>query len=145
LVAEEPEPGSAGLVEKEEALAPTPPRGPGLPHCEQAPVSTVAVLTSSSPLARLQKLSQDQLIDIASAEDIANNSPDLLPKSRALFEIDCSRRMIRVLTIITHKNGQTSANDRTGEWMHFPPDSKGANLTALACVVPTAPPAPAQK
>jgi hypothetical protein len=82
-------------------------------------------------------MSPDEILSVVIEEDVANNSPEVQPLSQALFEVDCSGRMMRILSSIRYKNGQTRSSNRPSEWMHIPPDSNGSNLSAMLCSAKT--------
>jgi len=88
----------------------------------------------SSPISRVIKdPSEDQRDEVVLEEEVANNSPEVQPLTQALFEIDCSGKVARLLSAITHKNGRTQVINEPSEWVHFPPESNGSNLIVIVC------------
>jgi hypothetical protein len=53
----------------------------------------------SPHIAQVVKPSKDDLTDIALQEDVANNSPEVVPVAKKLIEVDCSAKLIRTLSI----------------------------------------------
>jgi len=92
----------------------------------------ISAMAAASPISKIEKLTQDQIDMIALNEEVANHS-DLKPIMRILWEIDCENRMTRSLSIYMVKNGRTGFSEKTGEWMHTPPETNGARLHALVC------------
>jgi hypothetical protein len=102
-----------------------------------ARITWTAVAGSRPPISQVRKMSPDEILSVVIEEDVANNSPEVQPLSQALFEVDCSGRMMRILSSIAYKNGQTRSSNRPSEWMHVPPDSNGSNLLAMLCSAKT--------
>jgi hypothetical protein len=96
-----------------------------------------AATDGSPPISRVRKMSPDEILNVAIEEDVANNSPEVQPLSQVLYEVDCSRRMMKMLSGIAYKNGQTRSSNRPSEWMHVPPDSNGSNLLGMLCSAKT--------
>jgi len=93
----------------------------------------VAKIASATPVSRVKELTDEALTEVALEEEVANHSPEVQPVSQALWEIDCSGRMMRTLSIIQRKNGQTHSTSQAGDWIHIPPESMGFDLLAIVC------------
>jgi hypothetical protein len=80
------------------------------------------------PVARLRSVDQDQAITITSFEEIANDAA-IRAYMRVLYEIDCSSKQVRELSIVT----TTATSDRERAWKHIPPESPVKDLSTLVC------------
>ena len=86
------------------------------------------------PFALVEDVNQKQSVDIAASEafaDLAGVEPD----ATILTEVDCKRGMSRDLQVTIHRNGQMGASDRPGRWDYDPPESNGARLLMLVCML----------
>lgn len=77
-------------------------------------------------------LNTDQIITITIYEVIATIGY-VQPAARIFYELDCSGRMSRELSVHFELDGQTSGNDKPGDWRHVPPEGNAANLLKLLC------------
>jgi hypothetical protein len=81
------------------------------------------------PLARgVQGIDLDTMIGYVVAEQIANVGK-IEPSSRIFYEIDCSEKMFRELSI-TISHGHT---DRPSDWKHIGPETNVTVLHNLVC------------
>lgn len=84
------------------------------------------------PLARVQKLNPDQILDVMIFEEIANTG-SIETMVRTLHEIDCSGKMTRTLSAYMKIAGKPVTSDRAEEWGHIPPETAVAALATLLC------------
>jgi len=80
------------------------------------------------PYSAVEEVSKNEAITITvweEAADIAN----LTPEDQIFYELNCSERMLRELSIVA----QGSLNDQAGDWMYVPPESNGAFLLKILC------------
>jgi hypothetical protein len=84
------------------------------------------------PIVVVRVMSFDQIVDITAAEEIANTG---LPKPRAeiLYELNCSERKLRELSIHIHENGKFGSSDRPRDWKYVPPEGNAAILLKILC------------
>ena len=86
------------------------------------------------PFDLVEDVNQKQSVDMAASEafaDLAGVEPD----ATILTEVDCKRGMSRDLQVTIHRNGQMGASDRPGRWDYDPPESNGARLLKLVCML----------
>ena len=86
------------------------------------------------PFALVDDVNVQQIVDIVVSEafaDLAGVEPD----ATILMEVDCKRGMSRDLQVTIHRNGQMGASDRPGRWDYDPPESNGARLLKLVCML----------
>jgi len=91
-----------------------------------------ATIVAEPAISQVKHLNQDELFNAAIEEDVANHS-DLQPVTRVLYEVDCSNKLMRALSVYARKNGKSEVSNHPGEWMHIPPETNAANLHALLC------------
>jgi hypothetical protein len=84
------------------------------------------------PYGRINKLSRDEMKDIISAEEIANDA-EIQPRSQLLYELDCVGQMYRERSVYTASDGTTRTADTTSRWQALAPQTDAASLTALLC------------
>lgn len=93
---------------------------------------TMSALVGAPPITSVEKLSQDQIDEIALEEEVANEA-QLKPVLRMLWEVDCAGKMMRTLSTYLVKGGRTGFSDKATEWGHVPPESTGETLYTLVC------------
>ncbi|HET9686943.1 MAG TPA: hypothetical protein VFP79_07155 [Pseudolabrys sp.] len=84
------------------------------------------------PVAIAKNLDADARIAVAGYEEIANIS-DTEPVSRIFYELDCSQRMMRELSIFVRANGKKGFRDKPRGWKHVPPEGNGTTLLKILC------------
>lgn len=84
------------------------------------------------PYAKLKNLTQDELADVVSLEEVAN-AATIHPSSRILVELDCSDKMYRNLSVILDIKGKNESSSKASEWNHIPPESNMESLATLLC------------
>jgi hypothetical protein len=85
-------------------------------------------------IRRLTSLCRHQLSPIAH-EETANISHIQLC-ARILYEINCSERMLRELSIsVQTDDGKEGSREKPTEWKHVPPEGNGASLLKILCPV----------
>jgi hypothetical protein len=67
------------------------------------------------PIAGLNRLPGDQIVDAVMDEELANNS-NIRPLVTALREIDCSKRRARDLSVVMPVGGEVRTSDTPQEW-----------------------------
>jgi hypothetical protein len=63
----------------------------------------------------------------------AANLGRLQPKSRIFYELNCSDRMLRELSITLNIEGATGSKNTPGSWSYIPPEGNAAALSKLLC------------
>ncbi len=84
------------------------------------------------PYSRIQELDEDQRIALMLSEEIANTG-EIAPKSRILYELDCSKRKIRELSIKIEIGGKTGNKETPSEWKPVAPGTTATALLILIC------------
>jgi len=84
------------------------------------------------PYARIHKLTDDDVMNIAAWEEFANEA-NISPRLRVLWEIDCPGKMVRSLSYWAVSQGKIHSADRAGEWTHIAPETNGSALSLLLC------------
>jgi hypothetical protein len=79
------------------------------------------------PIVVVGVMEFDQLIDIASYEEIANTGL-VQPQASIFYELSCSERMLRELSISTRSKGRA---DKPGDWKYIPPEGNAATLLKI--------------
>jgi hypothetical protein len=84
------------------------------------------------PIVVVGEMKFDQMPAIVAAEEIAVVDY-VKPQSRIFYEIGCSERMIRELSIHIEAKGKVGSSDTPGEWQHVAPETNGATLLKILC------------
>jgi len=69
---------------------------------------------------------------ITGYEETANIS-NIQPRARIFYELNCSDRMLRELSIYVQANGKAGSRDKPGDWSNVPPEGNGASLLKILC------------
>jgi hypothetical protein len=84
------------------------------------------------PIALVEDIDFDQATVITGYEETANIS-GIKPHSNIFYEINCSQKMLRELSINLLVNGQHGSKDTPSAWRHIPPEGNGASLLKILC------------
>jgi hypothetical protein len=84
------------------------------------------------PIATAETIRRDQLITITQYEETANIA-SFQPRSRIFYELNCSEKMLRELSIYFEADGRTGSIDKPTAWKHVSPETNGARLSKLLC------------
>jgi len=84
------------------------------------------------PIARIETIDADQRMTITQYEETANIG-DLKPQSTILYELNCSERMSRELSMDFQVNGKSGALHKPSDWRYVPPEGNGARLLKMLC------------
>jgi hypothetical protein len=84
------------------------------------------------PIARLNALQGDQIVDAVMNEELASNG-NIRPLVTALREIDCSKRRVRDLSVIKPVDGQLRSSDTPQDWHPVSSAGELASLSKLLC------------
>jgi hypothetical protein len=74
----------------------------------------------------------DKATMITGYEESANIA-DIEPHARIFYELDCSERMSRELSINLFVDGKRGGIQRPGDWKYIPPEGNAARLLKLLC------------
>jgi hypothetical protein len=66
------------------------------------------------------------------AEEIADISY-IQPTARIFYELNCSERMLRELSISIQISGKNNSSDTPGKWKYVSPEGNAANLLKILC------------
>lgn len=80
------------------------------------------------PLGTVTTLTKDRVIMITAYEQLADLGT-ITPSLKILYEIDCSQRLTRVLSVST----PTVSSDVSLGWEHIPPETTLETLSKLTC------------
>jgi hypothetical protein len=67
------------------------------------------------------------------AEEAAANVGSIGPSTQILYELDCTNRLMRELSIHVNINGKLEIRETPREWSHTPPETAGATLLKILC------------
>jgi hypothetical protein len=81
------------------------------------------------PLSTVVELDAEQRAFVMLNEAAANLA-DIKPTVQILFELDCTNRVLRALSM--HLRNHPS-DDTASEWQHSPPETPGATLIKILC------------
>lgn len=84
------------------------------------------------PIIVIGKMDFKQIPEIVMAEEVANLSV-IEPQAQIFYEMNCSERMTRMLSVSIHANGKSGFQNKPSDWEYDPPDSNGATLSRLLC------------
>ena len=84
------------------------------------------------PIVVVGDMKFDQVPNIVGDEEIANLG-DIEPQSRIFYEIGCSERIIRELSIHFNAKGKVFSSDTPKEWQHIAPETNAARLLKFLC------------
>src|SRR5579862_91292 len=88
---------------------------------------SMSALIGLQPITSVQKLTQDEIDEVALEEEVANGG-QLTPVMRILWEVDCTGKMMRSLSTYVSKNGRSGSTEKPTEWVHVSPESTGETL-----------------
>jgi hypothetical protein len=84
------------------------------------------------PISTAENIDFDQAQIITFYEEAANLS-GIKPHSTIFYELNCSQRMIRELSMTIEVNGQYGSRNRPSDWKFVPPEGNGAALLKILC------------
>ena len=87
------------------------------------------------PIAGLNRLPGDQIVDAVMNEELANNG-NIRPLVTTLREIDCPKRRTRDLSVIIPADGEVRTSDTAQDWHPVPAAGELASLSKLLCATP---------
>jgi hypothetical protein len=85
------------------------------------------------PFSSVIELDQNALIGITADEATANLA-GIEPTTQFLYELDCTNRLVRELSIHLLLDGKIQNQETPSEWQHVPPETAVATLLTLLCV-----------
>jgi hypothetical protein len=77
-------------------------------------------------------MSFDRVPDIVGGEEVADLG-DIEPQSRIFYEIGCSERMLRELSIHIQAKDKSFSSDTPKEWQRVAPETNAARLLKILC------------
>jgi len=98
------------------------------------------------PYAMAETLNRAEAADIARLEEIADIA-DVEPRVRISYELDCTKHLVRPLSLYVKVNGKVRSVDKPGEWKPISPRENSIRLSRILCrprpdSVPRSPPRP---
>jgi hypothetical protein len=84
------------------------------------------------PLIAIGKVQFQEIAGIVGMEEAANLG-NLEPQSKILYEFDCSKQMLRELSITLDIADKKSFQNKPGDWRYIAPETNGANLSHFLC------------
>jgi hypothetical protein len=82
--------------------------------------------------ATIVPLDADRGMIVIKYEETANIAY-IQPASQIFYELNCSERMMREMSISLRIKGQYSSTDKPAAWKYISPEGNGANLLKLLC------------
>lgn len=84
------------------------------------------------PIAAAEDIDVNQAMAITQYEETANIS-SIKPHTRIFYELNCSQKMLRELSMSIDVNGQRGSLNSPGDWKFIPPEGNGASLLKILC------------
>jgi hypothetical protein len=85
------------------------------------------------PIALVEgNISFDQSVAITGYEETANIAP-IEPQARIFYELNCSEKMIRELSISLKVGGKSGSTDKPSDWKHVAPETNSNRLLKILC------------
>ncbi len=84
------------------------------------------------PIGAAESIDADQSVAIMWYEEVANIS-NIEPHAKIFYELNCSERMIRELSIFFQRNGKIDSSDKPRDWGYVPPEGNAARLLKILC------------
>jgi hypothetical protein len=84
------------------------------------------------PYAMAEPLDRAQAADIARLEEIADTA-DVDPRVRISYELDCTKRLVRPLSLYVKVNGKVRSVDKPGDWKPISPRENSIRLSRILC------------
>jgi hypothetical protein len=84
------------------------------------------------PIGAAETIDADQSMQFIEYEEVANIS-NIEPHAKIFYELNCSERMLRELSIFFQLNGKTRSSDKPRDWTYVPPEGNGARLLKILC------------
>ena len=86
------------------------------------------------PIARVQNVDAEQSVVITGYEETANIG-NIQPRAQIFYELDCSERMLRELSISVNANGKVGSVNKPGEWKYVAPEGNATSLLKILCPI----------
>lgn len=84
------------------------------------------------PIILVQELEFNDIISIIALEVAANQS-ETEPLANIYYDLDCTNRMMRELSISIRKNGKVQSSEGSPHWKYAPPETNGDRLLKILC------------
>jgi hypothetical protein len=85
------------------------------------------------PIALVEDINFDQAMGVTTYEETANLS-NIQPHARFFYELNCSERMMRELSIqVRDLNGKERFSDKPTDWKYVAPETNAARLLKILC------------
>jgi hypothetical protein len=84
------------------------------------------------PISIAEDIDFDQATIISFYEEAANLS-GIKPHSTIFYELNCSQRMMRELSMTFDVNGKYGSSNKPSDWKFVPPEGNGASLLKILC------------
>ena len=84
------------------------------------------------PLAKVESLDSDVAMNIIAAEQTADIAA-IEPVSRILYQVNCSGKMMRELSIYVKSGGKVGFVEKPSNWKYVSPESNGGRLLGILC------------
>jgi hypothetical protein len=87
------------------------------------------------PIGTIQAIDTDQIMAITQYEETANIA-NIQPRAQIFYEINCTDRMLRELSIyIVEATGRSGSCNEPTDWKYVAPERNAASLLKLLCSV----------
>jgi len=84
------------------------------------------------PIVVAGKMNFDQIVDITASEEVANTGL-VKPQASIFYELSCSERRLRELSVHTRANGKIASSDKPRDWSYVLPEGNAAILLKILC------------
>jgi hypothetical protein len=85
------------------------------------------------PFAMVASIDENQAMAITQYEETANISY-IKSQAQIYYELNCSERMMRELSIYIQANGKSGSRDKPTDWKYVAPEGNAANLLKILCL-----------
>jgi hypothetical protein len=84
------------------------------------------------PIALVEDATYDQAITVIQYEETAKLGY-IEPHSQIFYELNCSERMLRELSLHVQANGKEGFSNKPSDWKYVAPETNGARLLTILC------------
>jgi len=84
------------------------------------------------PIATVETIDVNQSIVITQYEETTNIG-NFEPNANTFYELNCSERMLRELSVHFLVNGKSGSRDKPSDWKYVLPEGNGARLLKILC------------
>jgi hypothetical protein len=95
----------------------------------------LVIETYTPPISKVESLNYDRVIDVTALEQTADIAP-IEPVSRIFYELDCSKTVLRELSLYVKSGGKDGFVHEPSDWIYVSPETNGGRLVGILCSTP---------